>query len=135
MGRRQRGRRLIIATMQFQVPQFIETEPKIVGPLTLRQFMYVGVAGLLVFFLFFILKPFFWFIIAAIVGLAALALAFGKYRGLRLTIVLKNILFYLWQPKLYLWKREETEQVTPGSKLKNLWLDLITKKPPSPPGK
>ena len=31
--------------MQFQVPQFIETEDKVVGPLTLRQFMYIAGAG------------------------------------------------------------------------------------------
>ena len=48
--------------MQFQVPQFIETEDKIVGPLTLRQFLYIGAAGLLSFLLFFVLKIWFWFI-------------------------------------------------------------------------
>jgi len=28
--------------MQFQVPQFIEIEDKIFGPLTLKQFLYFG---------------------------------------------------------------------------------------------
>lgn len=28
--------------MKFQVPQFIETETKLVGPLTLKQFLFVG---------------------------------------------------------------------------------------------
>lgn len=28
--------------MKFQVPQFIETETKIIGPLTLRQFLFVA---------------------------------------------------------------------------------------------
>jgi len=133
---------------QFQIPQFIETEPKIVGPLTLRQFIYIGVAGLLIFMLFFVLKTFFWFIAAAFIGAITLAFAFGKYNGQRLTVVFKNALFYLWQPKLYLWQRKSigaqlptlpkmlpTPSETPGSKIRNLWLNLTTKRPSGPPSR
>ena len=31
--------------MQYQVPQFIETEDTIIGSLTLRQFIYLAVGG------------------------------------------------------------------------------------------
>ena len=40
-------------TMQFQTPQFIETENKIIGPLTLKQFFYLAV-GFGVSFTFFL---------------------------------------------------------------------------------
>ncbi len=32
--------------MRFQVPQFIETETKIVGPFTLKQFLYIALGSL-----------------------------------------------------------------------------------------
>jgi len=51
--------------MRFQVPQFIEHEAKVIGPFTFRQFIYLGVPGVVAFFLYF-LAPFFVFIIAAI---------------------------------------------------------------------
>ena len=39
--------------MQYRVPQFIEEEAKIVGPLTLKQSMIVGISGGLVFIMYF----------------------------------------------------------------------------------
>ena len=45
-------------TMRFQVPQFIEVEDKIFGPLTLKQFIYLAGAGGLVFVLWRVLPLF-----------------------------------------------------------------------------
>ena len=64
--------------MRFQVPQFIEVEDKVVGPLTLKQFMYLaGGAGMA--FVAYRFLPLFIaiFVIPAIAGLS-LALAFYK---------------------------------------------------------
>src|SRR3989344_4575868 len=125
--------------MQFQVPQFIETEAKIVGPLTLKQFGYLGAAGILSFLLFFVLQTWLWFIATAFLGISAAAFAFIKYHGRPLIIILKSALVYAWKPKLYLWQRQEEvfqlpkmpEMATkPTSRIKSLWLNLITKKPP-----
>src|SRR3989338_2537880 len=64
--------------MRFQVPQFIEIESKIFGPLTFKQFIYLaGGAGLS--FLFYAFLPFFIAVIfIAPVGAFAAALAFYK---------------------------------------------------------
>lgn len=131
---------------QFQVPQFIETEAKIVGPLTLKQFLYIAAAGLLSFFLFFILKTVVWFIVVALIATVAVSLAFVKYNGRPLTVILKSALGYAWKPKLYLWKSEPTPEQpqiqipvakkTPVSRLKDMWLKVqtsISQKPVSPP--
>lgn len=125
---------------QFQVPQFIETEAKIVGPLTLRQFGYLGGTGLLAFVLFFILRTGIWVVVTIFLGLTAAALAFFKYNGRPLPSILKNFLLYMLKPKLYLWERVQTTQKptsqipqvkeTPTSKIKNTWLNLVTKKGP-----
>ena len=126
---------------QFQVPQFIETETKIVGPLTLKQFLYIGVAALTSFFLFFVLQLWLWFIVSAILGTAAAALAFIKFNGRPLPAILKSMVSYLWQPRMYLWQREDaalklTEIQLPKSgqmsspegktSIKRLWTKLLT---------
>jgi hypothetical protein len=61
--------------MQFQVPQFIETEDKIIGPLTLKQFFYVAAAALVSFSLFFVLATWLWLLITIILGGVAVARA------------------------------------------------------------
>lgn len=124
---------------QFQVPQFIETEDKIVGPLTLRQFLYLAAAGAIGFILFFILKFFLWLIIMAILGTIAAAFAFIKINGQPLPRVFLAALGYSWKPKMYLWQREEAKVKVPKVKiakipkteekrpsLKDLWLKLTT---------
>ena len=87
--------------MQFQVPQFIEVEDKIFGPLTLKEFIYLAVAGGVVFMLFFILQTWLWVIMAAILVTGATAFAFIKINGRPLAIILIAALRYAWQPKFY----------------------------------
>ena len=95
--------------MQFQVPQFIERESKIVGPLTFRQFLYLGVAGVVLFFLYFYLaaKSLFLFILVTIVLVSlALAFAFLKIGGQSLPTVLLNFFNFSFSSKIYLWKKK-----------------------------
>ena len=92
--------------MQFQIPQFIEVEDKIFGPLTFRQFVYiVGGAGcsylLLRVLPMFVALP----IVAAILGLAA-ALAFFQYNGRPFILALEHGFSYMVHTKLYLWNNE-----------------------------
>ena len=92
--------------MRFTVPQFIEREAKLIGPLTFRQFLYVGAAGLICFIIYFTFS-FTVFIISAIVlGSIALAFAFLKINGIPLSIYLWNFFKYTLSPKDYLWKRK-----------------------------
>ena len=91
---------------QYTVPKFIEHKPKIVGPLTFPQFIFIGIAAAASFFLYFTV-PFFIFILGAVllVGGAA-ALAFGNIGGKPLPEVLKNFFKFSFAPKLYLWKKK-----------------------------
>ncbi len=91
---------------QFTVPQFIEHEAKIVGPLTFKQFIFIGIAGAICFVLYFTV-PFFVFILGTIViMLVGVALAFLKTGGRSLPIVLKNFFNFSMGPKIYLWKKK-----------------------------
>lgn len=90
--------------MQFQVPQFIDVEDKIFGPLTLRQFLYLAGAGAGSFILFFSLDTKLWIAITVILGSLAAALAFVKYNGRSMLVLLGSLFRYLWLPKFYLWR-------------------------------
>jgi type IV secretory pathway TrbD component len=88
--------------MQFQVPQFIETEDKIVGPFTLRQFMYIGAGGLISAILYFMVQPWLWFLLTIIVIGAAMAVAFIKVEGRSLFDVLLSACGFYWKPQTYI---------------------------------
>lgn len=95
--------------MQFQVPQFIKRELKIVGPMTFRQFLYVG-GGLLCCFglyLFLAQKSVILFLISSLMVVSAgLALAFLKIKGRPLTTVIANFFLFSFSQRTYLWKRK-----------------------------
>lgn len=91
--------------MRFQVPQFIETEDKIVGPLTLKQFLWIAGVFCALVGLWFVLKL--WaLVLAAIPMLSFVALiVFYKPRGKNFLIFLMDWFKYISSPKLYLWKK------------------------------
>jgi len=92
--------------MRFTVPQFIEHEAKIVGPLTFKQFVFIGIAGAICFVLYFSM-PFSIFLMATIVlGGGAAALAFLKIGGRSLPLILVNILKFIFEPKMYIWRKK-----------------------------
>lgn len=94
----------------FQVPQFIDIEDKIVGPLTLRQFIYLTIAGGLIFFLNFILEFWLWLLMSIFIAVAGLACAFIKFNGQPLPRVIKNYLKYIINPRLYTWRKSMIEK-------------------------
>jgi hypothetical protein len=92
--------------MQFTVPQFIEKKPKIVGPFTFSQFIYIGLAGGFCLFIYFVV-PFWSFILISLLLIPlALALAFLKIGGTSLPVFLKNSFLFFLAPKIYLWKKK-----------------------------
>lgn len=95
---------------QFQVPQFIETEDKIVGPLTIRQFLYLAAAAAIAFLLFFFVELWLWLIFAAIFGFIAALFAFVKVNGRSFEKIILVAFKYYWGPRLYLWQRKKIEE-------------------------
>lgn len=94
--------------MNFQVPQFIEIEDKIFGPLSFRQFMYLIGGGGLAFLIYVIKIPLFLKAIPmlAVIGFA-LALAFYKVNNRPFIAVAESAVKYYLGNKLYLWKKIE----------------------------
>lgn len=89
----------------FQVPQFIEEKPKIIGPLTLVQFLYLAGAGLLSFIFFNIFSMFVWFLLTVILAVFAVSFSFLKINGQEMHKITTAIFRYLWQPKTFTWQK------------------------------
>ena len=97
--------------MQYRVPQFIEHEAKILGPLNLRQSLMVGGVIAICFFLYFMFGQENFFLFLMVAGLLtgiALALSFGQVEGQSLPKVIKNFLEFNVNPRIFLWKRKQT---------------------------
>lgn len=111
--------------MQFIVPQFIDRKPKIIGALTFKQFVFVGLAGAVCIFIYFLLP---WKTIAIAISVFILgggaAMAFVKIGKDPLPIVIKNLFFYILGPKVYLWKKAfPSQQVFENQKIISLKKD------------
>lgn len=104
--------------MQFQVPQFIEIEDKIVGPLTFKQFLFLVGGGGAAFILYqlplFAGLKFFLVIVSLAVGAA---FAFFKMNNKSLLALIEDMVTFYAGKKLYLWKKIPKDIKSKGSKL------------------
>jgi hypothetical protein len=95
--------------MDFTVPQFIDREPKLMGPFTFKQFLYLAVPGAIAFVLRFIIGknnfPLFIIITVILFGIG-LALGFVKIKGYTLPVFFKNFFFFSVGPKIFLWRKK-----------------------------
>jgi len=93
--------------MQFNVPQFIEIEDKILGPLTLKQFLLFLGAALVLIFLWYVFK----LGVVIIVGLPLIlflaAGVFIKIHGRSFFTYVLSWFKYWASPKVYVWRRKE----------------------------
>ncbi len=92
---------------QFQVPQFIDVEDKILGFVTMRQFFIMLIPLTVAGVLYFILDIWLMLIITLPVTGIAVVFAFYKPNGMKFSRFLGSFLSYTFKPRLYVWKREE----------------------------
>ena len=95
--------------MQFQVPQFIEVEDKIFGPLTFKQFIYIAGAGGLAFIAWRALPLFVSVFVIIFVGGLGTALALFEWNGRPFILALESGFYYFFGPKLYLWSHQRKQ--------------------------
>jgi hypothetical protein len=93
--------------MRFEVPQFIEIEDKIFGPLTWRQFLYIGGGVGLGVVLFFTTHFLVFLFLGLPLAILAGALAFYPVNNRPFSFFLEAIVGYLQGNKLYLWKQKK----------------------------
>lgn len=94
---------------QYQVPQFIEVEDKIFGPLTLKQFIYLAGGGGVCLMLFTLLPLWLVLILGVPVMSLSAALAFYRVNGRPFIVALEHAASYFFGSKLYLWKQRDAK--------------------------
>lgn len=118
--------------MQYQVPQFIETEDKIIGPLTLKQFLIACGGVFTIIILYFVFTTFLWLLVSAVIGTVTAIFAFVRYNGRPITSFIGSALMYFFRPRMFVWKRKEelaalrAKEAEKSSPLQRLWLNLTT---------
>jgi hypothetical protein len=112
---------------QFTVPQFIDAEDKIFGPITARQFVILILVFMTDAILYRVL-PFFWFIGAALPIFAmGVIIAFAKINGVNFHFFILNLIQTLKRPRLRVWDKKKSH-----SEIK-LFLKKGDAPPPPPP--
>jgi hypothetical protein len=98
--------------MEYQVPQFIDVEDKIFGPLTWKQFIFIG-GGVGLSVIIFLYLPFL-FAVVLIVPVMALsvALSFYKINNKSFIDILGAGFSFYTKGRLYLWRKEEKKEGT-----------------------
>lgn len=96
--------------MDAKVPQRIDMEDRVIGPLTLQQFFYLLMGGLIIYILnswipsSSIIRPIF-YIIAVPVAVLSTALAFVKIQDRPLIFFLNALIRYVVKPRRRVWLR------------------------------
>lgn len=105
--RASRRMRIQEGCMQFKVPQNIDLEDKIVGPLTLIQFVYCLVGGLICYIIYQLIPSYIGVVllIDIPIALVALALAFLKIQDQPLSHFIAAGIQYFNKPKVRYWMR------------------------------
>lgn len=95
-----------MALPKYIVPQFIDVEDKIIGPITVRQFVLL-LAGVLVLFLLWQFTSLVVLIFAGIIDMGIFGvLAFAKINGRPIHYFLLNFIQTMMRPRVRIWNRE-----------------------------
>lgn len=127
--------------MQFQVPQFVETESKIFWVFTIGQFFYAAATVLVSILLFDILSIAVWIPIAIILIGSSFVIAVQKINGRPITAFARAAFSYFWGDRYFSSKVQVAlapvpTEITPAqpqkTPLKNLFRSLTTSMNPVP---
>ncbi len=91
--------------MMFSVPQFIDVEDKIAGPLTWKQLLWMIGMGATILTILGIFSTVAAIVISVPVVILFMALAFYRPGGFPMSTFLFNSAFFLFRPKVAVWER------------------------------
>lgn len=93
--------------MRYQIPQFIEVEDKIFGPLTIKQFLYVAGSAGFAYIAFAYLPWFLSYLLSPAILIFGLLLAFYKINNKPFISIVEASVRYWLGAKLYIWKHSD----------------------------
>jgi len=104
-------------TGPFLVPQFIDVETKIIGPVTTRQFLIMMVGGI-IDFIFYKTFIFSWFAVISLLNTGIfLLIAFFRVNGMPLHYFFLNLVQTLKKPRLRIWTKQEVTALPKAEKM------------------
>ena len=113
---------------QFVVPQFIDVEDKIIGPVTTRQFGILMIDALLMFIMYKLLSLWYAVAVDAILLIAGIVLAFVRVNGQPFHYFLLNVVQTWRRAGIRVWNKEMSDaEIIALSKV-----DLPPPPPPKP---
>lgn len=93
--------------MQFPVPQFTDIEDKVIGPLTVKQFVIILLASAGVFVAYSTTKDYYLTgFVAFVLGVPALLLAFAQFNGRPLYASAIALINFWTRPKFFIFRKE-----------------------------
>lgn len=100
----------------FMVPQFIDVENKIFGPITTRQFILVMIAGM-IDFIFYKIFYFNTFVVLGVIVTGIFCIiAFLRINGMPFHIFFLNFVQTLIKPTFRIWRKEEITSLPAAEK-------------------
>ncbi len=93
--------------MRFQVPQNIDLEDRLIGPLTLWQFVYLLIGGSLTYLVWKYFPLWLFWVLGVPLALLTLAISFIKIQDQPFGHFLRWLVFYLIKPKTRLWQKKD----------------------------
>jgi len=102
--------------VEAKVPQRIDMEDRLVGPLTLQQFLYLLFGGLIIYLVNnwtsgSVLRPLILYPVVLIIAPISLALAFVKVQERPFIYFLASFYKYLTRPKRRVWQRGQAQNL------------------------
>jgi hypothetical protein len=92
--------------MQYTIPQFVEVEDKVIGPLTTKQFLYLVAGGVFLVIAWSFADVGLFVILVILTAIAVIPFAFVKINGRSFEIFLSAIIKFYTRPKLRLWIKD-----------------------------
>ncbi|TSC93324.1 MAG: Uncharacterized protein Athens101428_696 [Candidatus Berkelbacteria bacterium Athens1014_28] len=94
--------------MQFKVPQKIDIEDRIVGPMTMLQFVYAVLGGGTAYLVANTFSPPYNLIVAAPIALFTFCVIFVKINGRPFGHFFRNLIIYLFIPHTRIWHKGDS---------------------------
>lgn len=113
--------------LQFTVPQFIDVEPTIIGPITIRQFLTIVAGGIIAGASYKIFDFSLFLAISIVTAILVLLFGFYKVNGRPLHYFCLNVIQTLKKPSLRVWNHKATDNI--NMKVENIgFRDIIPQK-------
>lgn len=117
---------------KFVVPQFIENEARVFGPITVRQFLIVLVGGLFVFISYKLSDLTLFIFQTILIVISVGTLAFAKINAMPFHFFLLNFVQSLKKPKVRVWAKEDIKVEHKKGKDEDKKEKIIPRKPLAP---